>query len=82
MLGGDSLGSIYISLGYFYSNFNSNWRYIISRTVTLVLRFLNPLLYRNIPLSPASILERVVVGECAMKVFHDDNGYDDGIMTE
>ena len=24
---GDSLGSIYISLGYFYSNFNSNWRY-------------------------------------------------------
>ena len=25
---GDSLGSIYIPLGYFYINSNSNWRYI------------------------------------------------------
>ena len=32
---------------------------IIARAVTLVLQFLNPLLYRNIPLLTVSILERV-----------------------
>ena len=36
------------SLGYFYSNSNSDWRYIIAQAMTLVLPFLNPLLYRNI----------------------------------
>ena len=60
MLGGDSLGSIYISLGYFYSNSDSNWRYINYSSGGDF--FLNPLLYRNIPLLPASILDQRVAG--------------------